>query len=498
MEEYYCAFTDVMREFASDEDAEASGWYYSREDDAWYSPEALEGNDTCDDCGRFINKSTGAYIWVGDDILCEHCRERCQRCESCDEWYREDDVEFYEVEIHEDGDEWTETMCEHCFNDENPRWSDNAHMYVLERGDNNMNEEMKYEPDGTKRIFCENCSIADPCAKCLRNRAYNKELKETTLWVYDTNFSLTGWYHPECHKNFKTTICREKNEMPYLYYGIEVEASFEDEVTGREESMASYSREVAKGFIEMTNGLFVAESDSSIGYGIEFISRPLSYAKWTSKEVAKLLEKGFEYLKEKGMRIEQSENNGLHIHMSRKFFEKNTKRSIADIYKDLDWVFQYYQPEMEQLSRRGYTHYCESKKAAVEQRLRSINTCYGIEGVKIKAEAEIKPGDLPDGDSSHHSVIAMRRNTIEVRCFKSTLNYKEILAHIEMVRNIAHTVRNTEIKDKSLEEILASKDSPFLDEYIYKLKHKSALKLDRKVKNKIIVKVEEESATSPF
>ena len=100
---------------------------------------------------------------------------------------------------------------------------------------------------------------------------------------------------------------RDKHEHPHLYYGLEVEVSFEIK------NMQPRIVDVAAEFIRRTKGLFVAESDSSLQNGIEFISRPTSYKMWTHPETIKLLRDGFDYLKSQGAYIDQPKRNGIHI-----------------------------------------------------------------------------------------------------------------------------------------------------------------------------------------
>ena len=199
-----------------------------------------------------------------------------------------------------------------------------------------------------------------------------------------------------------------------------------------------------------------------------------------------MLRKAFEYLKEQGAFVEQPDTNGIHIHMSRRFFERNTEKKPAEINKDLDWVFQYYQPEIEVISQRKFTRFCESKMDQIKNRI-SNNMQYAFNAMeaKISINAEMSKSELQSGRDNHHAAITMRDETIEVRCFKSSINVDTIISYIEFVRNIAHTVRNKDIKNMTLEQILESKDSPRLDTYIYNLKRHKNLVLDRKVKDKM-------------
>lgn len=503
-----CPIHDIEAEFEDDQAAQDAGWRYSGHDDKWYSPDAMDHGTFCANCGCYQDWDSDDYYSDTDgdnETYCSDCWNECggywcPRCEQnhWNENYSETRVIIYDQ--HRPGG-YEEYWCSECAN-EYATWNDeeDCYEYFAPGRNNNMNDAIHRDPEGMKPEICELCRAnyldqKGNCEKCLKNQAYNKELRETTLWVYDTRFARQGWYHPGDHVPFKTTFYRAKGEHPFLYYGVEIEVGF-DLTKNRNIDLT----EVAKRFIELTNGMFVAESDSSIGVGIEFISRPTSYKMWTKPETIQMLRKAFEYLKEQGAFIEQPATNGIHIHMSRKFFERNTKKKPLEINKDLDWVFQYYQPEIEVISQRQFTQFCESKMDQIKNRI-SNNMRYDLDnmGAKISLNAELSKSVLQNGRENHHAAITMRDETIEVRCFKSSINVDTIISYIEFVRNIAHTVRNRDIKNLTLEQILESKDSPRLDTYIYNLKRRKSLVLDRKVKDKMKQEFKaEDLASRPF
>ena len=485
----------ITETFDSAEEAVNAGWRLVS-GERWASPRAMEHGFICPDCGDYIDFEQDGYTFVENENidLCENCfSERGGfYCEHCEHDYVEDgtsDNERQEVKVYLNGEyDHQEIWCGCCANEE-AEWNEEDEIYEIHRWTDRRNRfdidssNINYEPEGIKPEVCpaclDNCLQKGVCEKCLKNQAYNKQLRETTLWVYDTRFMESGFYHPSEHKKFKSTPYRKKNEHPFLYYGIEVEVGFD-----RHKTTKSLSQ-IAKEFIEITHGMFVAESDSSIGYGIEFISRPISYLMWVHPVTIDLMNKGFQYLKDNGAFLIQPETNGIHIHMSRKFFEKNTTKNVDKINKDLDWVFQYFQPEIEEISQRKYTRYCEPKIEIAKRNIDQFRyTTRGLNS-KIKVDIEIGQSPLQDGREWHHSVVTMRENTVEVRCFKSSVDVDTIISYIELVRNIAHTVRNKDIKKMTFKDIVSSKNSPRLDVTLYKLEHLKKIDFNRIVKNKI-------------
>lgn len=338
-----------------------------------------------------------------------------------------------------------------------------------------------------KPICCKSCSdngasIGD-CKKCLENQAYNREWLETHTFIFDT---IYRHYHADYHEDIKQLPLRLPSEHPYLYYGIELEIEFNDcDVHIYNPSDEDYDddddnwkiQEILDRFSEITDGLFVYEADGSLENGVELISRPCSYAYWTDKHTIKMLKEGLEYLKSEGAYTDQPTTNGMHIHISRKFFDKGETKlaNRHTAYEGFDWLFQKFQPEIEKLGGRKYTQFCESKASKLKKSLtdnyytRNFNA-----DIEVKATLK-KGGNMAQGD--HYSAVNLGNYTIEARVFKSTTDYKQVYANIELVRNIAHAVRDENI-EKSFNEILHTKDNMFLDEHIQRVRMQSAKNRD--------------------
>lgn len=333
-----------------------------------------------------------------------------------------------------------------------------------------------------KPVLCENCrkdgfSNYGECPRCLRNYAAAKEYMQTHTFITDEYLEE---YHDTGHSNIKQIPLRLPNERPRMFYGIELEIEMDTPVNGEGyyddddewvEEDSSERNEILRGFTKITNGLFVYERDSSLENGIEFISRPCSYAYWTHPDTVKILKEGMEYLIEHGAWKDQPTRNGMHIHISNSFMD-NCDNPAAS-YENFDWLFQKFQTEIEKLGGRKYTEYCRSKIGRVKRTVE--NSVYGVgDGIEIKAECKLKKGgNLPCGD--HGSAVTLSGPTIEARVFKSTTDYKQILSNIELVRNFAHASRNNDI-DHTLNEILHTKDNLYLDEHIQKTRMESAKK----------------------
>lgn len=334
-----------------------------------------------------------------------------------------------------------------------------------------------------KPITCQKCrdngmNWCGECDECRANREYNKNYIETHSFIYDTAYQ---GYHEGYHDRFKSLFLRLPNEHPFLYYGIEIEVEFNNHIVSiynrddydyDEDNDNWEIQEILNKFSKITDGMFVYEQDGSLDNGVECISRPTSYAYWTHPDTVEKLRKGLEFLREKGAYVNQPDSNGLHIHLSRKFFDSGrTNLDNRDTaYESFDWLFQKFQPEIERLGGRKYTHYCASKVDKIRE---SITDNYLVRHYNLETEMKCKlkkGGQLPQGD--HYSSVNLTNKTIEARVFKSTTDYKEVLSYIEMVRNMAHTVRDEDIK-RTFNDILHTKDNLYLDEHIAKVQRQA-------------------------
>lgn len=362
----------------------------------------------------------------------------------------------------------------------------------------------KLKPTTCKSCRADGYSDLGACAECLRNQAYNREYVQTHLFVADD--MLEGYHECGIHNTFKCIPYRKPNEKPYLYYGIEIEVSFDEDYLNvfyhpddyyddNEETSDDCAR-MLREFTEITGGLFIYERDGSLTNGVEFISRPMSYAMWTDKDTIDKIDKGMELLKKWGAFTNQPDTNGFHVHISRKFFDYgDTKRENVDkMYQDMDWLFQYYQPELEKIGGRKYTQYCEGKMAKIKNE-------YGIgtrnrSGNQWNVELEVK-GKMKKGGymarNDHYSAIIESGNTIEARIFNSTLDTTQIIGNIELMRNFAHAVRNAEITGKTLNDLLHTKDNLYLDNLLNNVrkkcyKNKEQLDLDKVEQDEMEIK----------
>lgn len=320
------------------------------------------------------------------------------------------------------------------------------------------------------------------------NMAPVEELRHTSLWLDSNHNCLNSYHGVDTYTKFCTLHL--KNEHPYLYMGIELEVTWDDETIDsyrgdRYDQYGDYDEEgdydedgnyipdnypfdiqsVVREALKIGKGLFTAENDGSLPYGIsaEFVSRPLSSQAWHCPQIYQILKEFTDYLKSTGAMVEQPNGNGFHIHVSKKFFTANPadNRPLNEVGKDLNWVFQKFQEEIETVGGREYNGWCSSAKMNV---MRNIGQKYGI---KIdKAHIDKDTLEVPYNDHGKCFIDSSSGETFEARVFHSTLDPQQILACIEFMRNASHGARENALDGKTFGQITRFKDAPNLQAVI--------------------------------
>ena len=339
-------------------------------------------------------------------------------------------------------------------------------------------------------------------------RPSEEELRHTSLWLDYNHGGLNGYHEVDTSTKFCTLHL--PNEKPYYYQGIELEVTWDDEILdgysgdrydeyGDYDECGDYDDEgnyipdtynfdldkVVREALQIGKGLFTAEQDGSLysGYSAEFVSRPLSTNAWRSREVQTILKEFTDYLKESGALVNQPEGNGFHIHVSKKFFEANPSynRTQKEVARDMNWIFQKYQEEIELIGGRKYNGWCASMKMNIMSNLAQE---YGI--VIDKAHISKDHVELPYGDHRKAFIDSSSGNTYEARVFHSTLDPQRIMACLEFMRNISHGARENALTGLTFGQITRFKDSPNLQAVIKQIKaNKQKLSLGKKNTNRL-------------
>lgn len=333
--------------------------------------------------------------------------------------------------------------------------------------------------------MCPECKrqVYPMCPDCLINYGKKKNKMETTLFQLSNNTTVKG-YHDPADSFIKNTKLRMSDEKPYLYYGVELEMCV---------PISMSTNNFAKEMLETGKGLFVAENDSSLDNGVEFISRPLSYKRWKSPEVQGILEDMKGVALKYGYDQMSQDSAGMHVHLSSLFFQKNTTKSKNEQIDDLNWIIQNYEKELRPITGREPGNYNRSMFTNIERDLKLF-----IEARHIKQATITTKMDKVRIPTDHHSLISMSGtgNTVEVRAFKGTCDPLTIMARIELCRNLAHFARKYDIENMTLDKAFNCKQSPFLEQFIKNNKIKIDSK--KKLKSTQNVKIEVKNDQSSY
>ena len=319
-----------------------------------------------------------------------------------------------------------------------------------------------------------------------------EQLRHTSLWLDGNHTRMRGYHDVDTGTKYCTLHLKDEN--PYLYMGIELELTWDDECvdgyTGdRYDEYGDYDEcgdydydgnyipdyyefdisEIAKEIMRRGKGLFTAEEDGSLyyGYSLELVSRPLSTRAWHSPEVVAILNDVMDYAKSTGALTEQPDGNGFHIHVSRKFFDANPacNRNQDEVARDMNWVFQKFQEEIETIGGREYNGWCASAKMNIS------NSLMDMYGIKIDKGHIVKSAvALPYADHHKAFIRSDSGDTFEARVFHSTLDVERILACIEFMRNVSHGARENALDGKTFGQITRYKDAPNLQALIKRIK----------------------------
>lgn len=316
-----------------------------------------------------------------------------------------------------------------------------------------------------------------------------QDLRETSIWLDSNHSELNGYHDYDTSTTYQPL--RMPDERPKLYYGLELEITVEGlydgdryDANGWRDDYGEYDEEgnyiederiedIAYKTVQLLGGLAVASRDGSLAYGksFELVFRPMSKRVLHSDFVKDRIKSAFDYLKEQGALVEQPKENGLHIHISQRFFEGGN-RSTDEIQRDLGWAFQRYQTEIEAIGGRKYNRWCRS---AVMNAKQNLAGSYGI--VIEKAHLSKNQYCIGRYDHSQAFIVSDSGYTYEARVFHSTLDLNRILACVELMSNLSNGARDNALEGKTFGQIIRYTDSPCLARLVKQIKAEKKEKL---------------------
>lgn len=424
--------------------------------------ETLEATYECYICGEPVTHGTKC----DGDIYCDDCRdEQLTECEECGKVILYDDAHMYDDKIY----------CEACFDNNFISCADCGDVVpvddAIETADGDMICNRCFENYYTVCRDCEavvhiDRSMSDErgCSYC--EECYDERYTSCTYCrceIERDDVYYNGWGDPCCEECYYEN-CND-GESEYIHdSGYRPRPIFKKVDKEKDELYFGIELEVAKGDIRDTaehlrdewsddESLFFMKEDGSVSNGYEIVSHPFTLA-YHKKFV---WDKMFAYLVQNGMRSHNTDNCGLHIHIS--------KKPITITEQIRFGMFINIQRErMELLSRRKtdeirhWATFKDSEKKHIkcvklpkpdEDGVYDGDMVYKEERDAIyggtyktgKMCKKFRIGNKYYGSAYHTNVNGSGRyecanfdprDTIEVRLFKGTLRYDTFIASIEL------------------------------------------------------------------
>lgn len=200
----------------------------------------------------------------------------------------------------------------------------------------------------------------------------------------------------------------ETSETRGAFYGIELEVDRGGE-----------SNDMSKDVIKLMQERVYTMHDGSLTNGFEIITHP-----HTEQAIKNLnWEETFKWLIHKGYRSHDINTCGLHLHINRSIFN-NDESIIKMMYfydKFYDEVLKVSRREKSKAQRWAGTYAYDYKNI-------TLNYCRDVFG---------DVDDANDHDMRYKCVNLQKRNTIEIRIMRGTLNYASFMACLDFMMTVA-------------------------------------------------------------
>ena len=300
----------------------------------------------------------------------------------------------------------------------------------------NQNRASKYEEDNLSCIFESSNSLTAPFV--ISSDVPFTEMEERrTIYQSNINTFLTKYIHPH---NYKPEFIKHTNLSSSLLLGIEIE------VAGNEHEPVR--NEVVKKCIQIMNGsdsdeesIIYSTYDSTVQ--IELDTMPCSL------EVHKTLnyKEMFKYLLDCGYRGHDCKNTGMHIHIDRSYLG-DTKFKQQLVISKIIYILEKFKEKICVIARKDSSY----------------------------SEFIGNPGDNPfelyhayEKFGKRAAVNLQHDETIEFRCFRSTLKYETFILTLEFVQTIvdfAKAINIEEIESISWDDLMRKFPESVQDYYI--------------------------------
>ena len=278
--------------------------------------------------------------------------------------------------------------------------------------------------DGRTFTFRNNDSISFTADNATINQSLWSELRSTiSTTAYSRNTNEESFIHAY---NYKPEYIkyRLENEEDSLLLGAEIEVAGNTDYTINKSEVVKKCIQIMNGSDSTSEDLIYSTSDSTVQIELDTMPCSLEYHKTMNyKEM-------FKYLDKKGYKGHDCENAGLHIHADRSYLGKSELKQQLVISKIL-YILEKFNDEICVIARRNNSFSTFVGKEEVNKSLVKLYNKYENTGKKVALNLQHK-------------------DTIEFRCFKSTLKYETFILTLELVQDIINYAKSINIEDIEL------------------------------------------------
>lgn len=305
---------------------------------------------------------------------------------------------------------------------------------------------------GEQFVRCDRCGIVINTEEDDFHENYGDYFcNDCYLMLNKSTYGQVLGYHRFDDWHFKYA----KDEKPHnLVTGIELEVEH-----------VNYCNESTNDIVWNLNKMLgfntICSRDGSINDGFEIVSQPFSLA--FIRENEKTIKEALKYLIDHGYRGDQVSTCGLHLHINREAFGETSKEQNKNIDK-LILFFETYKQELFRFSRRSANKLQRWAKFLSDYK--HVNVDSDTDSAKRLKSLEYIGKTKSSVEERYCAVNLMNDDTVEIRIFKSSLNYKTLFATIELIHTLVRRIVNSEsLEDFSWNNVVNDGDCRYLKEY---------------------------------
>lgn len=389
------------------------------------APDAI----VCEHCGHACDRNDAQTVHTpnGNETWCAYCAdEYASACEDCGKLYPNNSDAFTAV-IGRGG--YESYVCRDCLNSGDYFQCDHCGVWF---STTSLNISTYEDYRGEALTLCDSCLEDDytTCRRCGRVcRDYDAECIDGDYLCPDCADSyrdsmdspeLQCYGHTYASKFYNVGGFKDCGERKGLYLGVELE-------TVADNSPGALATHIVEAASKYGAACVECKRDSSLGdYGVEVASQPGTPA-W---HMGGLWKDIIATCVEDGAKSHDAGSCGLHVHVSRKFFNDSGRGAYV-----LDRLFQRFASRWVRFSRR-------SEYDIREWARMGSGGMVGYRGESTSAKIDAWQNEKC---TRYQCVNTQNYNTIEIRLWRGTLNLETFYATIEATAAlciIAHTLES--------------------------------------------------------